>query len=821
MSSASTAHRIETLHWELGFADARLAAAQQDRLAALLRQRLLARLEQGFERHAPGRQLWQIDQLEIDLGRLSAQDSPALWEQRLDAALDQALQRAAQATAPGEGSRRLSAARHELALLLHYLQHGHLPWGAAPRAERELSSWLESLAKQQGSRLWEALQALAPAGLVLQRLSRIATHQGLQALLAKRHAPTAQALLQLDALWLAPLQQQGRLGAYQMQQLQQALRAAALASLWGLSGGEPGPARRRRLIAQVLAAHARLLGPGWTGLRQGLRSRAGDGPAATGGERATPLAAELLAALLGGGGNSADALPTPGSAAPSRTWDAALARLRRGLQRDEASPAERTRLARLLQSLAASRPAALRAHLQRWLRERRSRRRWSELLDPQTLWTVLSLLDAPTGGAGNETLAPDAAPSPPDWADSLRQTALRLQAGCPSALRPRLSVLQALLMEASLAHLAAGRRRPANHAAWQALWHSAWQRWLGDQGQAVRTPAASVPPSNPEPDLQPAALPAGPLPPAVLDRELARLRRDCEQQRWQLGQRLQLARLLETPRACDRWLALLDEAGRWRMLRAQFGRAVDALRQRAQRLGRLFGQAREGELSWRALLRQLFVEGLGPEPARLRPLLAPALAAAPRNAAPAAQPARQAASREAEPLWVGDAGQVLLAGFAERLFKQLGLLHEGRFVDEAARARGLLCLQALVRGRGPSSEPQWVLSKLLCGLAPEALLAASAEPLDEATHALLDGLLGAVIAHWKALGSTSVAGLRESFLLREGRLTRRAGTANDAAPQWQLQVQPRAFDMLLDRLPWGYATIRLPWMSGVLHVDWR
>jgi hypothetical protein len=36
-----------------------------------------------------------------------------------------------------------------------------------------------------------------------------------------------------------------------------------------------------------------------------------------------------------------------------------------------------------------------------------------------------------------------------------------------------------------------------------------------------------------------------------------------------------------------------------------------------------------------------------------------------------------------------------------------------------------------------------------------------------------------------------------------------------------LKVQPRAFDMLLDRLPWGFSIIKLPWMQGVLHVEWR
>jgi hypothetical protein len=71
-----------------------------------------------------------------------------------------------------------------------------------------------------------------------------------------------------------------------------------------------------------------------------------------------------------------------------------------------------------------------------------------------------------------------------------------------------------------------------------------------------------------------------------------------------------------------------------------------------------------------------------------------------------------------------------------------------------------------------------------------------------------------MIQHWKILGSTSVAGLRETFLQREGQLTRRDD-------HWQLLVEPRPFDMLLDQLPWGYSTVKFPWMQQVMHVDWR
>jgi hypothetical protein len=162
---------------------------------------------------------------------------------------------------------------------------------------------------------------------------------------------------------------------------------------------------------------------------------------------------------------------------------------------------------------------------------------------------------------------------------------------------------------------------------------------------------------------------------------------------------------------------------------------------------------------------------------------------------------------------------VLLATYAERLFKQQGLLREGRFVDALAQAHAVQCLQTLCRGPGPVEEERTALSRLLCGVPPGELLP-EASPLPDATVSLLEQLLQAVIAHWKAVGNTSVAGLRETFLQREGRL-QRDNRPPDEPQCWRLRVQTRGFDVLLDRLPWSFQTIRLPWMQGVLHVEWR
>ena len=168
---------------------------------------------------------------------------------------------------------------------------------------------------------------------------------------------------------------------------------------------------------------------------------------------------------------------------------------------------------------------------------------------------------------------------------------------------------------------------------------------------------------------------------------------------------------------------------------------------------------------------------------------------------------------DGEAIYIANAGMVLAGPYLERLFSMLGLAQGKAFIDADAAERAVHLLQYLVTGATTTAEPELVLNKILCGL-PLNTPVARGITLTEAERSAIDGLLMAMIAHWKIIGSTSSAGLRESFLQREGRIT----SKDDA---WQLQVEPRAFDMLLDQLPWGYSLLKFPWMERRLHVDWR
>jgi hypothetical protein len=76
-----------------------------------------------------------------------------------------------------------------------------------------------------------------------------------------------------------------------------------------------------------------------------------------------------------------------------------------------------------------------------------------------------------------------------------------------------------------------------------------------------------------------------------------------------------------------------------------------------------------------------------------------------------------------------------------------------------------------------------------------------------------DVMLLSVIEHWSVLKNTSVQGLRESFLQRNGKLT----LVNN---EWLLQVEQKSYDMLLQHLPWSISMIKLPWMKNLLKTEW-
>lgn len=166
-----------------------------------------------------------------------------------------------------------------------------------------------------------------------------------------------------------------------------------------------------------------------------------------------------------------------------------------------------------------------------------------------------------------------------------------------------------------------------------------------------------------------------------------------------------------------------------------------------------------------------------------------------------------------EPVFIDNAGLVLVWPFIGRCFSALGYTEKGLFKDMGMANRAIHLLQYMVTGEEQAPEHELVLNKILCGIpvfeAVERDVILTAQERDEADH-----MLKAAVQNWEKMNKLSVAAFRDSFLKRSGRLVE-----NDVS--WTLRVDQVSYDMLLDTLPWTIGMIKLRYMEKVLYVEWR
>jgi len=165
-----------------------------------------------------------------------------------------------------------------------------------------------------------------------------------------------------------------------------------------------------------------------------------------------------------------------------------------------------------------------------------------------------------------------------------------------------------------------------------------------------------------------------------------------------------------------------------------------------------------------------------------------------------------------EPLQLPNAGIVLLHPFLTSLFLRVGLLENGQFFDDNARIKAVYLMSYSVHGIVSLPDSNLVLFKALAGLDINALLSPVPEIADNAKETV-DIMLSSVIKHWTATEKTSVEGLRESFLQREGKL-------EEKEDYYVLNVDNKAYDILLQSIPWSFSIIKFPWMAKTIRVNW-
>ena len=162
--------------------------------------------------------------------------------------------------------------------------------------------------------------------------------------------------------------------------------------------------------------------------------------------------------------------------------------------------------------------------------------------------------------------------------------------------------------------------------------------------------------------------------------------------------------------------------------------------------------------------------------------------------------------------YLTNAGLILLTPYFPTFFKSLGLISEGKIKDVNSQMRAVHLIQYLVNQDTSSPEHLVILNKILCGLELSVPLVKGIEiSTKEKNYA--DSLLNSVITNWSALKDVSRKGFRASFLVRNGILEIKEN-------EFLLRVERKAYDILLDTIPWTYSRIKLSWMKKPVITEW-
>ncbi len=166
-----------------------------------------------------------------------------------------------------------------------------------------------------------------------------------------------------------------------------------------------------------------------------------------------------------------------------------------------------------------------------------------------------------------------------------------------------------------------------------------------------------------------------------------------------------------------------------------------------------------------------------------------------------------------EDYYLLNAGLVLCWPYLATLFDRLQYVRKKQWIDVKNQERAIQLVGFLASGKMHQEEPELLLPKFMCGWPLSKPVARSIE-LNQAETDQAEHMLEALISNWKILKTTSVMGLRDGFLLREGKLFK------EDKLQWRLIVEQKSIDLLLDHLPYTISVIKLPWIKPILKVDW-
>lgn len=162
-------------------------------------------------------------------------------------------------------------------------------------------------------------------------------------------------------------------------------------------------------------------------------------------------------------------------------------------------------------------------------------------------------------------------------------------------------------------------------------------------------------------------------------------------------------------------------------------------------------------------------------------------------------------------IYISNAGLVLIAAYIPFYFEKTGISLENKIIDNTM---AVCIVNYLSTGSIKMEEYELVLPKILCGLSPQLPISTKSFHISNSIKKETEDMLNSVIEHWNILQNTSIIGLRESFLKRDGKIYFNGS-------EWKLIVEQKSYDLLLDHLPWNFSMIQLPWMKHLLKTQWN
>ncbi len=162
--------------------------------------------------------------------------------------------------------------------------------------------------------------------------------------------------------------------------------------------------------------------------------------------------------------------------------------------------------------------------------------------------------------------------------------------------------------------------------------------------------------------------------------------------------------------------------------------------------------------------------------------------------------------------YLSHAGLILLWPGLKHLFSTCGLTEANHFANPTAQHRAVVLLHYLGLKALPHEEYDLVLHKVLCGLAPGTPVHPAIE-LTAHEMQTANAVRAAILQEWTAARQLTEADLMANFVQRAGKLSH-------SNSSWQLHIERKVWDVLIDTLPWGIGTVHLPWFNQMIYTTW-